>query len=215
MWTGNDHGRDRPRTNGATALAGPPDHRAPAAGTATPATTQGRVRSTLRRLGVHLVNTVSDAVGDDIGGRAVRRAAVRRAGATVPGSTHLLGDTYFSRPSHLRTGERCLINRRCYLDLHAAITLGDDVVVGHGTSIVTSRHEVGAPGRRAGTVVGVPVVIGSGAWLGANVTILPGVVVGAGAVVAAGAVVTADVPANTLVAGVPARPVRQLDMRLV
>lgn len=181
---------------------------------ASSATRDGRVRSTLRRLGVHLVNTVSDAAGDDLVGRALRRAAVRGAGATVPRSTHLLGGTFFSRASHLRTGERCFINRNCYLDLHAQITLGDEVVVGHGTSIVTSRHEMGPSVRRAGVVVGVPVVIGSGAWIGANVTILPGVTVGHGAVVAAGAVVTADVPANMLVAGVPARPVRHLDLRV-
>jgi acetyltransferase-like isoleucine patch superfamily enzyme len=48
--------------------------------------------------------------------------------------------------------------------------------------------------------------------VGANVTILPGVTVGRGAVVAAGAVVTSNVPANSVVAGVPARVVRRLDL---
>jgi maltose O-acetyltransferase len=215
VWTGTDRGRDRHRTHGAPVLTGASPPLLPAPGTGIPATEEGRGRSTLRRLGSHLLNTVSDAFGDDIGGRAVRRVAVRRAGATVPRSTHLLGGTYFSRASRLCTGERCLINRRCYLDLHAEITLGDDVVVGHGSSIITSRHELGPSGRRAGTVTGAPVIIGSGAWLGANVTILPGVTVGPGAVVAAGAVVTADVPANTMVAGVPARPVRHLDLDAV
>jgi maltose O-acetyltransferase len=55
-----------------------------------------------------------------------------------------------------------------------------------------------------------PVTIGNGAWLGARCTILPGVNVGEGAIVAAGAVVTHDVPANTMVAGVPARAIRDL-----
>lgn len=53
-----------------------------------------------------------------------------------------------------------------------------------------------------------PVVIGDGVWIGARATILKGVTIGDGAVVAAGAVVTRDVPAHSLVAGVPARVVR-------
>ena len=47
-------------------------------------TTADRVRSTLRRAGTHLVNTVGDLVGDDIVGRLVRRGVVRLAGAEVP-----------------------------------------------------------------------------------------------------------------------------------
>ena len=47
--------------------------------------------------------------------------------------------------------------------------------------------------------------------VGPNVTILPGVTVGKNAIVAAGAVVTKDVPANTIVAGIPARVIKQLD----
>ena len=48
------------------------------------------------------------------------------------------------------------------------------------------------------------------AWIGANTTILPGVTVGENAVVAAGAVVTRNVPANTVVAGVPARVIKTI-----
>jgi len=176
-----------------------------------PRSTSDRVRSTLQRVGTHLLTGVSASVGDDIVGRAIRRRVLRFAGARLHRSAQLMGGTYFSRATNLRVGERCLINRSCYLDLHGTITLGDDVVLGHGTAIITSRHHLGPEERRAGVVESVPVTINTGAWVGANVTILPGVTVGRGAVVAAGAVVIRDVPANSLVAGVPARVVRKLD----
>lgn len=53
-----------------------------------------------------------------------------------------------------------------------------------------------------------PVTIGRKVWLGASVTAVPGVTIGDGAIVGAGSVVTKDVPANTIVAGAPARPIR-------
>lgn len=170
-----------------------------------------RVANTLRKVAVHVVNSLSDLVGDDLASRAVRRVLLRMAGATVPHSADLAGGTYFSRPRNLWVGERCFVNRRCYLDLHDEITIEADVVIGHGTTIVTSVHTVGPAGRRAGVVLGRPVVIEAGSWLGANVTVLPGVTVGAGSIVAAGAMVTKDVVPNTVVAGVPARLVRHLD----
>ena len=55
-----------------------------------------------------------------------------------------------------------------------------------------------------------PVVVGKGVWIGSHATILPGVTIGEGAVVAAGAVVARDVPARTVVAGVPAKVIKNI-----
>ena len=59
--------------------------------------------------------------------------------------------------------------------------------------------------------IATPVHIGNDVWIGGNVTILPGVTIGNNVVVAAGAVVTKDVPDNTLVGGVPARKIKDIE----
>ncbi|WP_277602214.1 DapH/DapD/GlmU-related protein, partial [Georgenia faecalis] len=86
------------------------------------------------------------------------------------------------------------------------ITIGEGTLIGHGSTVVTVNHAVD-PERR-GDMIPAPVVIGRQVWLGARVTVVPGVTIGDGAIVAAGAVVTKDVPANAVVAGVPARLIR-------
>ncbi len=57
-----------------------------------------------------------------------------------------------------------------------------------------------------------PVVIKKNAWIAINVTILPGVTIGEGAIVAAGSVVNKDVPANTLVGGIPAKVIKTFEI---
>lgn len=108
-------------------------------------------------------------------------------------------------------GRGCFVNRQCFFNTSAGISVGDNVHFGPRVSIVTSTHDLGGPGQRAGAAADAPVVIGDGCWIGANVTILAGVSVGEGSVVAAGAVVAADLSPNGLYAGVPARLVRMLD----
>ncbi len=56
-----------------------------------------------------------------------------------------------------------------------------------------------------------PIVLGRNVWVGANSTILQGVTVGDNAIIAAGAVVTKDVAANTVVGGVPAKYIRNIE----
>jgi acetyltransferase-like isoleucine patch superfamily enzyme len=105
-------------------------------------------------------------------------------------------------------GKRVFINHACsFLDM-GGITLEDDVLIGPKVNLITENHPLDPADRRA--LVCKPIVIKRNAWIGAGATVLPGVTIGENAVVAAGAVVSKDVPANTLVGGIPARHIKNI-----
>lgn len=162
-----------------------------------------------RQLLVHL----TDALPDSSFFRA-RTALLRASGvqigprSLVQGTIRLTGRG--NRRALLTIGEGTLITGGLHVDLGAAVRIGNMVRIGHDVSLLTVNHAVGTCDLRAGVTFYGDIVIGDGAWLASRCTVLPGVTIGAGAIVAAGAVVTRDVPAGTLVAGVPARVIRQL-----
>ena len=75
-------------------------------------------------------------------------------------------------------------------------------------NLITENHPLDPADRQ--TLLLKPILIKRNAWIGAAATILPGVTIGENAVVAAGAVVSKNVPANTVVGGVPARHIKNL-----
>jgi len=90
------------------------------------------------------------------------------------------------------------------------ITIGDNVLIGPGARLYTPNHPLDVDLRREGWEIGLPITIEDDAWLGGSVTICPGVTIGARSVVGAGSVVTKDVPPDVVVAGNPARVVKEL-----
>jgi maltose O-acetyltransferase len=97
-----------------------------------------------------------------------------------------------------------------YSHLDAPIIIEDRCDIGPGVEFIPGGHVIGPSYRRAGQGTAMRIMVGSGSWIGAGSRILGGVSIGTGTVVAAGSVVIADIPPNTLVAGVPARIKRQL-----
>ena len=92
---------------------------------------------------------------------------------------------------------------------HTGVTLGDGCQIGHNVVFATLNHGL-SPEDRPHTYP-APIVLGRNVWVGSNATILQGVTIGDNAIVGAGAVVTKDVPANTIVGGVPARFIKRID----
>jgi len=92
------------------------------------------------------------------------------------------------------------------------VTIGSHVNLAQGITVTALNHNFAEKDIRIDEqgVSTNPVNIGNDIWIGANAVILPGVTIGDHAVVAAGAVVTKDVPPHTLVAGVPAKIIKEL-----
>jgi acetyltransferase-like isoleucine patch superfamily enzyme len=112
----------------------------------------------------------------------------------------------------MRIGDGCWIGQQVFLHAAGGLHIGRRVGIGPGARVITSRHQLPADPRTPildGALEFAPVVLGDGCDLGVGAIVLPGVTVGAGAQVGAGAVVTRDVPDGAVVAGVPARLVRQ------
>jgi len=137
----------------------------------------------------------------------VRELLSELTGRVVDESVVVFPPFYSEFGKNLTLGKDVFVNMGCRFQDTGGITIGEGSLIGHGSTLTTLNHGVD-PDRRA-DMLPAPVVIGRKVWLGASVTVVPGVTIGDGAIVGAGAVVTKDVPADTIVAGVPARPVRE------
>jgi acetyltransferase-like isoleucine patch superfamily enzyme len=136
----------------------------------------------------------------------VRALLSELTGRPVDPSVTVFPPFYSEFGKNLVLGRGVFVNIGCRFQDTGGITIGDGTLIGHGSTLTTLNHAMD-PARRA-DMVPAPVVLGRDVWLGAAVTVLPGVTIGDGAIVGAGAVVTKDVPAHTVVGGVPARVIR-------
>lgn len=117
------------------------------------------------------------------------------------------------QPRQVRIGDNCSINDFVHIWGGGGVSIGDDTLVAAHTVITSQSHDVDALVRGSlyrETNSSDFVRIGRNVWIGSNATILQGVAIGDNSVVAAGSVVTKSVVKNSLVAGVPARIIRNL-----
>ncbi len=110
----------------------------------------------------------------------------------------------------LTIGEHTFINYGTSISASESVTIGPRCNIGTYCMIMDNNFHRLEPERRTETPPSAPVHIGENVWLGGRVIVLPGVKIGDHSVVAAGSVVTRDVPARSIVAGVPARLVRSI-----
>ncbi|WP_169752196.1 DapH/DapD/GlmU-related protein [Campylobacter mucosalis] len=107
---------------------------------------------------------------------------------------------------HIRLGKNVFINQGAMMTDLGGIFIGDNVLIAPRVNILSVNHPTD-PALRTGLIL-KPVRISNNVWIGAGATILPGVNVGENAIIAAASVVAKDVPPNCIVAGNPAKIIK-------
>ena len=134
---------------------------------------------------------------------------------------YLQGPIYFDFGVNTHIGKNSFANFNFTVMDEGRIDIGESVFIGPNVTLATAVHPLRWQDRNSffrvstGNVTNIErtgaIKIGSNCWIGAGVTVCPGVTIGEGCVIGAGSVVTRDIPANTLAAGVPCRPMREIN----
>ena len=136
----------------------------------------------------------------------------RLTGKSIDDTFRLFPPFYSDFGKNISIGKDVFINSGCHFQDQGGITIGDGALIGHNVVLATINHDLNPSKNRQNHYA--PVKIGNHVWIGSNATILPGVTVGDWAVVAAGAVVVRDVPAMTVVGGVPAKVLKTISAEM-
>lgn len=132
----------------------------------------------------------------------------------------LTGPIFFDFGRNTQLGDAVYANFNFTVLDACSVTIGDHVMFGPNVSLLTPIHPLHWEDRNSrldeqGSPYdyehAAPITIGDNCWIAGNVTITGGVTIGPGCVIGAGSVVTRDIPEQTLAAGVPCRPIRQID----
>jgi acetyltransferase-like isoleucine patch superfamily enzyme len=158
--------------------------------------------------GVNRTLKLSQQLNNAVTTDEIRQHLSNITGRPIDPGTSLFTPFYVNLGLFTQIGKNVVINHACsFLDL-GGIIIEDDVLIGPRVNITTEYHPLKPEERKI--LKAKQVVIKRNAWIGAGATILPGVTIGENAVVAAGAVVSKDVPANTVVGGIPAKVIKTI-----
>lgn len=139
----------------------------------------------------------------------MKRRLLISIGYAIGEKTKVVGPLYCT--GTLKIGDSCWIGRNLTVHGNGSVNIGDRCDIAPDVVFITGGHQIGDNARRAGQGEHYCITIGNGVWLGARATILMNTTVADGCVVAACACVNKSVLSNMLVAGVPARIVRNLE----
>lgn len=141
---------------------------------------------------------------------ALRQLIADLTGQEIDETFALFPPFYTDFWKNIHFGKNVFINAGCKFQDQGGIYIGDGALIGHNVVMATLNHAEDPSDR--GYLIPGAITLGKDVWVGANATILAGVTIGDGAIIAAGAVVTKDVPENTIVGGVPAKIIKEIEI---
>jgi len=143
-------------------------------------------------------------------GIGVRYVFLKRLAKKVGNNIAIFGGVSMINLKNAEFGSHISIHSNVFIDADALV-MGSDVAIAHASSIFTGKHlyNTDLPIREA--VELAPVHIGDNVWIGAGVRILGGITIGSNVVVGANSVVNKIIPSNVVVAGVPAKIIKEIE----
>lgn len=138
----------------------------------------------------------------------LREIMTRLTGKKVDDTFRLFPPFYTDFGKNIKIGKDVFINSGCHFQDQGGIEIGNGVLIGHNVVLATINHDLKPENNRKNHYT--PIKISDHVWIGSNATILPGVTIGEWAVIAAGSVITKDVPAYSVVGGVPAKILKKV-----
>ncbi len=111
---------------------------------------------------------------------------------------------------NITVGDNFYTNTNCCILDCAKVTIGNNVWIGPNVGIYTPNHAFDSKERSDGYERSLPIVIGDNVWIGGGVNIIGGVTIGGNSIIGAGSVVTKDIPSGVIVAGNPAKIIREI-----
>ena len=135
--------------------------------------------------------------------RRKRNKILCKSGIKISSQTTIMTPFYYQFGNIEFSGD-VLINTGCNFLDNNKITIKTGTMIGPNVTLSTVTHHTD-PTIRHDTNIFSPIEIGENVWIGAGAVVLPGITIGDNSIIAANSVVTADVPANCLYAGTPAK----------
>lgn len=142
---------------------------------------------------------------------AIKKLPYQLLGAKFGKRTTMYPGVWISPGINLVVGDDVDLARGVLISTKGGVTIGDRVLIGYDTKIISSNHVI-PPGEERIFGSGhsyAPVSIEDDVWIGTNCVILPGVTIGEGAVIAAGSIVTKNVESFSIVGGTPAKTIKK------